>query len=312
MELNDDKISKRQTAPSDASTSIESSSSVESGISWSYSFVKGLVAIFQALYACTTLYETRGDQIERYGYAAFGLTVAPYLVMSIINLTGTVLTPDYSTLFMVESEIMEEAGQRDGACFRGAVGRLAFKRPIAQSFIATFKIDDQNRTVVEVKDGSENVEETAQTSKHQGDTTNDSSTIIMPACHDASEDVSRIRDLFGIVNGIGSLTDYILIALAIDIGLVSVAISGVLSHFKAGESIHAQRVWTMTWLAVGIFYGTMEPIFDVVDSWVSGYHVSVIGRLIMLLSYSAPAIGGFVVVGQMLMSYGHCISDEQF
>ena len=146
------------------------------------------------------MYETRGDQIERYGYAAFGLTVAPYLVMSIINLIGTVLTPDYSTLFMIESEIMEEAGQSDGACFRGAVGRLAFKRPIAQSFNATFKIDDQNRTVVKVKDGSENVEETPQTSKHQGDTTDDSSTIIMPACHDASEDVSHIRDLFSIVN----------------------------------------------------------------------------------------------------------------
>ena len=38
----------------------------------------------------------RGDQTERYGYAAFGL------VMSLFNLIGIVLTPDYSTVFMVE------------------------------------------------------------------------------------------------------------------------------------------------------------------------------------------------------------------
>ena len=141
LELNDDKNSDSQFA---FPNSIESGSSVKSDISWSYSFAKGLIALFQALYACGTLYETRGDQIERYGYAAFGLTVAPYLVMSIINLIGTLLTPDYSTVFMVESEIMEEARQREGAYFGGAVGKLASRRPNTQSFNATFKVDDQN------------------------------------------------------------------------------------------------------------------------------------------------------------------------
>ena len=50
LELNDD---------------TEASSSVESDISWSYSFAKGLVAIFQSLYTCATLYESHGDQIVR-------------------------------------------------------------------------------------------------------------------------------------------------------------------------------------------------------------------------------------------------------
>ena len=227
--------------------------------------------------------------------------------MSIINLLGTVLTPDYSTLFMVESEIMEEAGQRDGAFFKGAVGKLTFQRPITPSFKATFKIDDEDRIVVEVNDGSETAEEIPQMSTRQDYLTNDSRTIMMPACHDALEDASCVRDLLGLPNIIGSLTGYILISLDTGVGLVSVVINGALSHFQAGESTHAQRVWTMTWLAVGIFYGTSEPIFDIIDTSDRRYRLPIISRLQMLFWGYGPAIGGFVVVGQILMSGGHCI-----
>lgn len=47
------------------------------GISMSYSLSKGVISVFQTVYASFTLYQTRGDQIARYGYAAFGLTVTP-------------------------------------------------------------------------------------------------------------------------------------------------------------------------------------------------------------------------------------------
>ncbi len=86
-------------------------------LSSSYNLPKVLTAIFQTLYASATLYRVRGDQIQRYGYAAFGLTVAPYLVMSIINLASTVLTPDYSSMYLIGSEAMDEAGRREGSRF---------------------------------------------------------------------------------------------------------------------------------------------------------------------------------------------------
>lgn len=317
LELNDDQIPGQQRSPSDTPTSIESYSSSESGISWSYNFSKGLIAIFQALYASATLYETQGDQIDRYGYAAFGLTVAPYLMMSIINLIGTVLTPEYSTVFMVESEIMKEARERNGAFFSGVVGKLAFKRSTSQSFDATLKIDDQDRTVMEVRDGFKNSEETPQMSMDQEDSTIKSRTILIPA----SEEASHVRELFGFVNRGNSFIDPISILLAIVVGLVSVAINGGLSHFNPGKSTHAQRVWTMTWLAIGIYYGFTEPIIDFTNSFMARYRlfevlfqISVLGRLGLLLFACAPAIGGFVVVGQMLMSYGHCIhiGDDSF
>ena len=307
LELNGE-VSGQHTTPSDTSTPNESSSPVETDISWSYNLSKGPIALFQALYASATLYETRGDQIERYGYTAFGLTVAPYLVMSIINLIGTVLTPDYSTIFMVESEIMEEARQRHGASFRGAVGKSKFQRPITQSFNALFKIDDQDRIVMQVRDGSENSEESPQMSMHQGDSRDEFCTVILPACHDAS----RVRDLFYSPYGKDAVTKETLAFLSMAVGLVSVAINGVLSHFKPGESTHNQRVWIMTWLAFGILIGSVEPSYkvrlrgrDLRPSYV---------RALLLCCYCAPAIGGFVVVGQMLMSYGRWvrIGDEPF
>ena len=94
-------------------------------ISSSYNIVKALVAIIQVVLASTTLYKTRGDQIERYGYAAFGLTVLPYIIMSIINLIGNLLTPDFATLYLVRSPEMTEAEDpRRNGWFDGVVGEV--------------------------------------------------------------------------------------------------------------------------------------------------------------------------------------------
>ena len=131
--------------------------------------------------------------------------------------------------------------------------KISVQETKTQSFDATFKIDDQHRTVIKVRDGIENSEETPQMSMDQEDSMDNSRTIIMPVCHEASEEASRVKDFFGFVNRRDSFTDSILILLALVVGLVSVAINGSLSYFKAGKSTHAQRVWTMTWLAEGIF-----------------------------------------------------------
>ena len=93
-------------------------------LSANYNLPKCVIAIFQTLYASTTLYQIKGDKIQRYDYAAFGLTVAPYLLMSIINLLGTMLTPEYPCLYLVRSEVMDEASRREGAKFEGMVATL--------------------------------------------------------------------------------------------------------------------------------------------------------------------------------------------
>jgi hypothetical protein len=42
------------------------------------------------------------DQVQQYGYAAFGLTVVPYALMSIINLLGNLMLPGYPVRILVE------------------------------------------------------------------------------------------------------------------------------------------------------------------------------------------------------------------
>ncbi|KAF2272246.1 uncharacterized protein EI97DRAFT_386258, partial [Westerdykella ornata] len=89
-------------------------------IAANYNTVKALLALAQTAYASMTLYRSQGDQIEQFGYAAFGLTVAPFAVMSTINLIGSLCRPDYASLYMVESSIMDEARSRGGS-FKGTV-----------------------------------------------------------------------------------------------------------------------------------------------------------------------------------------------
>lgn len=69
----------------------------------SHNILKILIAVLQLLFAITTLYRTQGDQLKLYGYAAFGLTVAPYAWMSFINLLGNMMCPQYDAMFMVKS-----------------------------------------------------------------------------------------------------------------------------------------------------------------------------------------------------------------
>ena len=70
------------------------------------------------------LYRARGGQISCYGYAAFGLTVIPYLIMSLLNSFADAVTPSYPTCYLVRSEEMDEAERREGCYFDGVVGRL--------------------------------------------------------------------------------------------------------------------------------------------------------------------------------------------
>ncbi|KAI8291482.1 hypothetical protein K4K56_006518 [Colletotrichum sp. SAR 10_98] len=73
-----------------------------------YNLVRVLASIIQLIFAISTLYRTRGDQIERYGYAAFGLTVIPYAWMSLINLVGNAICPQYDKIYVVSSRALRD------------------------------------------------------------------------------------------------------------------------------------------------------------------------------------------------------------
>ena len=126
-------------------------------LSSNLNILKTLIAIFQFIYASVTLYKTKGDQIEKYGFAAFGLTVVPYLIMSLVNLIGSVLTPDYPKVLLVHSEIVDEAMQCAGARFEGMVGTI--ERPTNSpdaSEDSTKEAAEDSVTVAHVTNGATN------------------------------------------------------------------------------------------------------------------------------------------------------------
>ena len=96
-------------------------------LSSSFNLVKGMVALLQLIYASSTLYRTSGGQVKQYGFAAPGLTVLPYAVMSALNLVANLLTPQYPTMYLVRSEVMEEAERRTGLSFHYVVGKIVDK-----------------------------------------------------------------------------------------------------------------------------------------------------------------------------------------
>ena len=190
----------------------------------SYNVPKAIVAIIQTIYASITLYRARGDQIQRYGYAAFGLTVLPYLIMSIMNLLATSLLPDYSTLYIVRSLELDEAITA-GAHVEGAVGRIVQSTIEGDMLLAS------------------NAYGTCLCITHVH------SKIEVP-CYPPMpfEEVGAERWFLRYGYTDMSLVIYVF-------GAIPIVIIGIWTHFHAGKSAMAQRVWTMIWLVMDITNG---------------------------------------------------------
>jgi hypothetical protein len=123
-------------------------------LSSSHSFASALIALIQIIYASVTLYRSRGGQVTKYGYAAFGFTVLPFLIMSFVNLLGNLVTPSYSTLYLIESEIMDEALQRGGS-FEGVVGSLeSLALDMKETFVFSASFQIHSERLVKIKPGS--------------------------------------------------------------------------------------------------------------------------------------------------------------
>ncbi|KAK3303886.1 uncharacterized protein B0T15DRAFT_575445 [Chaetomium strumarium] len=87
----------------------------------SHNILKLSISYVQAMWATATVYRARRDQIHQYGYAAFGLTVAPYAVMSILNTLANMLTPEYPAMFVIRTPAMADAERENKGFFKGAI-----------------------------------------------------------------------------------------------------------------------------------------------------------------------------------------------
>lgn len=344
-------------------------------ISSSYNLVGALIALGQALYASFTLYQTRGDQITQYGYAAFGLTVTPFVVMSIINLLGNVLAPNYSALYMVDSSVMAEARRRDGCSITGVVGKLRegstselasqdernnwisglisfdqmnsndqlhahFRVAVGSTFeipsleAALLPTGDQNDIDLSLPPkGQLRVNEQEQTvsvlknthSNLAHDDHGGHQILCIPSCPQiqlrsgSSEQTAR----YTIMKTEGPPADLKISGGSSDdtgraggafffgvlVSIVTIAIIGGLSHFQPASSTASQRAWTMTWLSSSIILGLGAAASSIPTALENmKTEDSLLKRtLFFVVLGSVPAIGGLVVVGQMILQYGTCI-----
>jgi hypothetical protein len=233
-------------------------------IACNYNVVKILVAVAQLAFALVTLYRTRGDQIAMYGYAAFGLTVAQYAWMSLLNLAGSLICPNYPSVFIVESQTLkrlrkeiDDARKTDLYPLSGTVGELT--EATEKEILENSSKDERPGAAIEV------------------------------------------------------LGPYV--------GAVPIAIIGALSKFTLGGSALYQRVWTIMWPVFGCVVGSLASngceillnraaMSQLRLRGVSGKNLLALVVLLALaifVTYAAPAIGGFVVVAEMILQYGVCI-----
>ena len=347
-------------------------------LSSSFNLAKGMAALVQSLYASFTLYRTTGDQVNRYGFAAPGLTVLPYAVMSALNLMANLVAPHYPTLYLVRSKVMEEAERRTGLPFHYVVGKVV-DEPGTKNIVmegwseiaGSLKDDDKLHYVSPSAEEDEKLE-ICDSSRQ---------TIYVPACprfrrtddtqtsplrqfiespsgqlqfpryqHLARRHQALIQPSFfsfsrrslqrhlqsyvalqpQLPYSISRLPRFqtqrpastsnppaqrpyplntyeiLLVSLIVGVGMLTTL---VLSNFSGQQSTSAQRAWIVTWLIVGYSsgFGTYIAMSDMGkdDSDVSPM-LSRFAFGLAMVACGAPAIGGFIVVSQMLKAYGIC------
>ncbi|KLU90454.1 hypothetical protein MAPG_10308 [Magnaporthiopsis poae ATCC 64411] len=285
-------------------------------LSSSYNFIKAIISIVQLGLTISTLYRARGDQLDRYGYAAFGLTVSPYAWMSLVNMFGNLMCPQYDSVFVVGSDGLDHlerrlaAGDEDRRRFgvTGLVGRLdrvsdqrlqalrRERRAFNRAFNRHFGLD----RAFDVAGTREFYIVTAYQLKRW---------LASMGWLDADRAPPRLEmDILTVDQG----PKLMLLAAYTWAAVVPVVLVGALSLFQPGRSTVSERVWTMMWLVFGVLGVIVEspavrlegrPVIG--GAGARGMELGVV-YTVLIFMYGIASIVGLVAVGNMIMEFGVC------
>ncbi|KFA48275.1 hypothetical protein S40293_11595 [Stachybotrys chartarum IBT 40293] len=330
-----EELERQALHPPELSPRRGDTAAASASISSNYDVSKALIAIGQTVSGAVTLYGARYSQLDRYGYAAYGLTVVPFLIMSLINLASQIATADYPALYMVHTPVMDEARRRGGV-FDGVVGFMAMDELEAREAYVWRATSQEN--VLSLKRITESA---AINNQLVLDTAQPQSALVQFGALGLEQQYrslmiqncpkpKRLGQPMKLISrdAATTLVIFVLPALVISISLL---IIGVLTHFQPGQSTVAQRAWTMSWLAMGIFGGAMPDSITIAcfplfmysinrvrrpdySGWALlsdvSYWALVIKDIAVVISiwgiFFAPTIGGLVIVGQMIHESGLC------
>ncbi|KLU93080.1 hypothetical protein MAPG_12021 [Magnaporthiopsis poae ATCC 64411] len=297
-------------------------------ISCNYNFTKSLISIVQLLFGITTLYRAKADQLDRFGYAAFGLTVAPYVWMSMINLLGNVLCPQYDCIYIAESE-----GLRQFYAWRAGASAVDQERYKVEGVIG--RLDEGSDERLKEYHRERLCLRTLLRHEHSIDVT-------------GWEDVVQLQSytilrVFRILSQLAPLditdrfwwlpntdrfgwlpeleTTYLKIQIeglvrsavwSFVAAAVPLVIVGTVSSFRPGQSTVEERGWMMAWLVCGVLgqlWSTPAVFIEGRPSITTGdrqrYHSRAI-YMCVVLAFGVPSIGGMVTVGRMIRDFGVC------
>jgi hypothetical protein len=344
----------------------------------SINIVKGLASVVQLVFSSITLNRARGSQLQQYGYAAFGLSVFPYALVSFVNLVVVTIVGEYSTLFVLRTAISDEA-KRCGGTISGEIGTLPEESPVEESHSLKIGNDgkDMHVTPLPEVDGSNGGApellgkcdgETEQLLEEANKTTTTGTDVRtggegtdgreVPMSEDPAVFLSGVPLIaanirvendgvllitmkgrtvrFKLIEGdaidddpltfhfhVSAVTNQekvptreepplitsvflIYFSLFLILAILPYVFISILSGFRKGDSTSAQRGWLMSWLVfnqISSFFGFSFAISDGND--IANPELAA-GLVALYLLWSTPAIGGFVVVGRMLLEFGTC------
>ncbi|KAL8784955.1 MAG: hypothetical protein Q9195_008821 [Heterodermia aff. obscurata] len=293
-----------------------------------------LFSLIQTVSGGYSLYKARGSQIDRYGFAAFGLTVLPYMVVSIINFIASLLSAEYETVYMVHSTVMDEMVGR-GGIVDGVVGSL----------------QENTNTESSGYNGASCVEEDARRVAFQGSEDRlhgydvgvengrkfDILPYALPSPPPIKKWIVRVYHRYRQWHGLVTLYDpkpktsitgpvinipthaplhnlsppwyqkhlniFALIILSFTLAL-PYAVIGILTGWKARHSTSVQQNFVMVWLVHGQFQGYAVAKVE----RLTGKKSSIRAFFIIFLFYGSNCVCGLTVVAQEMLEFGTCKS----
>ncbi|PWW80182.1 hypothetical protein C7212DRAFT_361155 [Tuber magnatum] len=280
-------------------------------IASSYGTAKSFTGVLQIIISIFSLYSSSSDQVNLYGYAAFGFSVIPYTIMSFLNAIANSIEADYDSLCMVESEVMVEAYQRTGEEFIGAVAALKssydkegvdlkFRRSRERGWRA-YEVDEAGEevgrrwrvTFEEEEINSENFSTPARI--------NENAAIMMVPAEGQYRLKKKVVELS---QKFYNFSVFIIVVISLVIPYI---VLGSLSHFKPADSTARQRTFMMGWLVVGQVIGVVDLIESTGGGkkrWWDLLEDSI--KIVIVIAGFAFAVGGFVEAGRMMRDFGFC------
>jgi hypothetical protein len=295
--------------PRNAYIDTNANSCFKHEVKYRWDWFKILISIVQSGYSSYSIYRVTQHQLIQFGYAAFGLTVAPYAIMGILNLLATLITPEFDEVYLVESVDLIAALQGTGYSTENLaiVGKLvelvdysADQQPYAESA----SMIPRPKKVISYQKAPHPL---SQWFYHVF-----SSSALKLRYNALAKPTSRKRIWFLTILSAASVA-----------GVYGVVY--IISKADPGQSTLAERIWTMGWLLCG----TGIPIaYSIValgyNTFISGLlkknkgagEFSCLSFLLSLFTLMTLAalgvgvvvfpVGGIVAVSQMILAYGSC------